>query len=132
MATTRPQRITSFGLGSSDGNLLSSIFPRGSRHDLSNYSPEDENLKLVNSIVVDNPDLPNFDPNYTNAPQITQWHIKHGTTGEAGNTNPNSLIPLPNYSPPENEMGSGKRSPHDTTAVIANQDFRTIVPGSSG
>src|SRR3990167_1946614 len=102
MATTNLERGPSTrGLGASDTSTLNSMFPRDPRHSLANYDVE----------------------------ATTKFHIKHGTTGQAGNVNPNDLIPLPNYNPPSSGFGSTD-SPHSSAAVISKQEPSSIKLGT--
>ena len=131
MATTNLARGPSTrGLGASDTSTLNSMFPRDPRHSLANYDVEATTKLLIDGVIQGNDYLAQgFNLDYDESPEITEFHIKHGTTGQAGNVNPNDLIPLPNYNPPSSGFGSTD-SPHSSAAVISKQEPSSIKLGT--
>lgn len=124
MATTMPTRRTQRGLGSSDTNTLAQIFPARDNHPvfgLANYNVEDAMRMLVNGVITQNPDVPNFSLDYSGAPTITEWHANPTSPGP-GSSNPLDKPPLPaGVVYPSSGQGS-QEQPSRTSAAISGQD----------
>lgn len=126
MATTQVEKKTSYGLGTAGHGDLTQQFATI----MAEYTP-DIARKLQQSVLdevnVGNPDVPAFDPNYTDAPVITKFHPDRGWPA-GGTSNPKDITP----GPPAKSSGAGSQeSPASTSPKVAKQTIGQLIMGAS-
>lgn len=126
MATTKVEKKTEYGLGTAGHGDLSQQFATV----LDDYTPEvAEELQqsVTDDVETGNPDVPAFDPNYSDAPEITQFVPDRGWPA-GGTTNPKDITP----GPPAHSSGAGSQAqPAETSAKISKQKIGELIGGSS-
>lgn len=139
MATTRPEKRTSRGEGTSDTQTLEEIFigARSGRYDLSNYDPVALQLTLTNGVVSGNPLVPAFSLDWSNAPKIIHFVPSPKAGGGVGDVPPaglgtGDLSDLPANFPPQSSGYGSQTAPAQTSPAISQQDFQNLSPGESG
>ena len=126
MATTQVEKKTAYGVGTAGHGDLTQQFATV----MSEYTPEAAR-KLQQSVLdevnVGNPDVPAFDPNYTDAPTLVKFHPDRGWPA-GGTSNPKDITP----GPAAKASGAGSQeSPASNAAKVSKQTIGQLIMGAS-
>ena len=126
MATTQIEKKTEYGFGTAGHGGLGQQFATV----LSDYTPAEARELLQatqDELNTSNPDVPAFDPNYSDAPTVEQFHPDRGWPA-GGTTNPLDITP----GPAAKSSGAGSQDqPNDSAAAISKQTIGALIFGSS-
>lgn len=126
MATTQVEKKTEYGFGTAGHGDLSLEFATI----MAEYTPDVAKAILQgvqDDINMSNPDVPAFDPNYTDAPTIEKFHPDRGWPA-GGTTNAAEITP----GPAAKSSGAGSQDqPIESAASISKQKIGELINGSS-
>lgn len=126
MATTQTEKKTEYGYGTAGHGDLSQQFATT----LEDYTPEVAQALLqgvVDDLNTENPDVPAFDPNFSDAPTVEKFYPNRGWPA-GGTTNPSDIT----EGPEAKASGAGSQDqPIDSAASISKQKIGALIFGSS-
>ena len=126
MATTQIEKKTEYGFGTAGHGALGEQFATF----LEEYIPDvaqQLQQSFVDKLNTSNPDVPAFDPNWTDAPGIEKFYPDRGWPA-GGTTNPKDITP----GPPAKSSGAGSQDePINSSKTISSKTIGSLILGSS-